>query len=120
MGVHRRPSRRRRVPRAGALQKARGRGGGAGVEALQREMVVGPGWDLRVPHGRGLRGVAGHRVAGAGAVFGGEFAVFHDLLQFRPLVLKPNFDLEKKAEKMEREKLIYIINDQHKAQTLGL
>lgn len=70
-----------------------------------RVVAEGPGGALRLPHGRGLRGVAGHGVAGAGAVLGGHLAVLHDLLDLGPFVLEPDFHLEeeKKAGQKSRK-----------------
>lgn len=84
----------RGVPRARRFQKVRRRGG----DVLLLLQAVRPGGALRVPHGRRLWRVARHGVAGAGAVLRGKLAVFHDLLQFRPSVLEPDFDLERKKK----------------------
>lgn len=90
----------RGVPGPRGFQKIRRRG----VDALGRQGVR-PGRALGVPHGRGLGGVAGHGVAGAGAVFGGELSVLHDLLYFGSPVLEPDFDLE--AEEGEERLVLF-------------
>lgn len=82
------------VPGPRGFQKIRRRG----VDVLWLQ-AVRPGRALRVPDGRGLGRVAGHGVAGAGAVFGWKLAVFHDLLYFGSPVLEPDFHLEIKEEK---------------------
>lgn len=46
-----------------------------------------------LPHSRGGRGVASHRVAGVGTVIQGNLAVLVQLLELGPPVLEPDLDL---------------------------
>ena len=46
-----------------------------------------------VPHCGGLRGVAGHGVAGVGTVVQGDLAVLVQLLELGSPVLEPDLDL---------------------------
>lgn len=46
-----------------------------------------------LPHCGGGRGIAGHGVAGVGAVLQRDFAVFVQFLELGPPVLEPDFDL---------------------------
>lgn len=78
---------RRGVPGPRGFQKS-------GVVDVLWLQAVRPGRALRVPDGRGLWRVAGHGVAGAGAVFRRKLPVFHDLLYFGSPVLEPDFDLK--------------------------
>lgn len=78
------------VPGRGALQVAAGgRVGGGRVPVPV--VAEGARRALRFPHRRRLRGVAGHGVAGAGAVLRGHLPVLHDLLDLGPFVLEPDF-----------------------------
>ena len=83
------------VPGSGALQVAgcRGRVGVWRVSVCVGMVAEGAGRALRFPNRRRLWRVAGHGVAGAGAVLRRHLPVLHDLLDLGPFILKPNFHL---------------------------
>lgn len=67
----------------------------------------GGGWWF--PHCGRLRRVAGHGVAGAGAVLRGHLAVLHDLLDLGSFVLKPDFHLDRERGPEVKKDLNWIV-----------
>lgn len=66
-------------------------------------VAEGTGRPLRFPNCRRLWRVAGHGVAGAGAVLRRHLPILHDLLDLGSFILKPNFHLGGEERGRKRE-----------------